>query len=66
MRVVRGERLRCQNLECGAEVKVTNGSIEGEFSFSCCCGAVMKKPYGKPTITRYKDDSTLAKTAKPE
>jgi hypothetical protein len=46
-----GQRYRCQNAECAAEIEVTKGSIEGQSNPRCSCGAEMKKPYTKPLIT---------------
>jgi len=57
-----GQRFRCQNSECAAEIEITRASIEGKSSITCCCGAVMKKPYRKPVlIGRAGNDSILAK-----
>lgn len=57
MMLRKGERVRCQNQECGAELEVMKDSIEGEFSVTCCCGAMMKKPYSAPLLeTRHADD----------
>jgi CDGSH-type Zn-finger protein len=50
MMLRKGQRLRCQNPRCAAEIKVTKDSIEGESTVICCCGAVMKKPYDKPVL----------------
>jgi hypothetical protein len=47
----KGQRYRCQNQECAAEIEVTEGSIEGEFNARCCCGSQMKKPYSPPVLT---------------
>jgi CDGSH-type Zn-finger protein len=62
MMLRKGERLRCQNAECAAEIEVTKESIEGESAVTCCCGAVMKKPYSKPALgIRAADGPILAK-----
>lgn len=50
MMMRKGERIRCQNPECAAEFEVIKDSIEGESSVTCCCGAVMKKPYAAPAV----------------
>jgi hypothetical protein len=42
---------RCQNKRCGAEIVIAKESIEGDSTPTCCCGAQMKKPYTKPTLT---------------
>jgi hypothetical protein len=58
----KGQRLRCQNPECAAEIEVIKNSIEGESSVTCCCGGAMKEPYRKPVLTRLSTDrSTLAR-----
>jgi hypothetical protein len=46
----KGERVRCQNPECAAEIEITKDSIEGESRVICRCGAVMKKLYSKPVL----------------
>ena len=57
-----GQRFRCTNPECAAEIEVIRDSIEGTSSVTCCCGAVMKKPYRKPVLTTStENDSILAK-----
>lgn len=52
MIMVEGQVYRCQNRQCGAEVKVISGSVEGGANPRCCCGAEMKKPYTTPTLKR--------------
>jgi hypothetical protein len=45
-------RFVCQNLECGCEIEVTKAPRSGaESSPWCACGAEMKKPYVKPSVT---------------
>ena len=57
----KGQRYRCQNRECAAEIEVTKGSIEGEFNVRCCCGWEMKKPYNRPVLAnRGADREVLA------
>lgn len=55
----RGQMYRCQNRICGAEVRVERGSIDGSYSPTCCCGAVMKKPYEPPTLRKIKPTPEL-------
>ena len=56
----KGQRYRCQNLECTAEIEVTKDSVEGPSNPRCCCGAAMKKPYKKPVLrTLDKDKAAL-------
>jgi hypothetical protein len=62
MMMRKGQRFRCQNPGCAAEIEVTKDSIEGESGVTCCCGAVMKKPYSKPVLEiRETDGPILAK-----
>ena len=57
----KGQRYRCQNRKCSAEIEVAKGSIEGEFNVRCCCGSEMKKPYSQPVLTnRDADREVLA------
>ena len=61
MLMKKGQRYRCQNRECGAEIEVTKDSIEGEFKPKCCCGSEMKKPYSPPVFgSRDADREVLA------
>jgi len=41
---------RCQNRDCGCEVTVIKGSIEGSSRPRCCCGSEMKKSYKAPVL----------------
>jgi hypothetical protein len=59
MMMRKGERVRCQNPECAAELEVIKDSIEGESSITCCCGAVMKKPYNKPALAIGQTDDPI-------
>jgi hypothetical protein len=62
MMLRKGQRFRCQNKECGAEIEVTKNSIEGESGVTCCCGGVMKARYSKPVVkTVNMDRAILAK-----
>ena len=45
-----GQRYRCQNPDCRAEIEVKKDSKEGEANPRCCCGAAMKKSYSKPVF----------------
>lgn len=57
----RGQRYRCQNRKCAAEIEVSKDSIEGRSNPRCCCGGEMKKPYAKPVlITTAKDAPIVA------
>jgi len=45
-----GQRYRCQNPDCGAEIEVRKDSKEGEANLRCCCGTEMKESYSKPVF----------------
>ncbi len=56
----KGQRFRCQNRECSAEIEVTKDSVEGASNPKCCCGAKMKKVYSKPVLRTFdKDDAVI-------
>lgn len=55
----KGQRYRCQNRECGAEIEVMKDSNEGEFKLRCCCGSEMKKPYSAPVFTNRDADREI-------
>jgi hypothetical protein len=47
-----GPRFVCQNPECGCEIEVTKAPRSDAASNPwCSCGAEMKKPYVKPSVT---------------
>ena len=48
MHMTEGHVYRCQNRDCGCEVKVIKPSIESTSNPRCSCGAEMKKPYERP------------------
>jgi len=50
MSMAEGQAYRCQNRDCGCEVRVIKRSIESNLNPRCCCGAEMKKPYSKPVL----------------
>ena len=54
-----GQRLRCQNRQCGAEIQITRDSAEGESNPRCCCGAEMKKLWTTPTLSRLDETPEL-------
>ena len=57
----KGQRYRCQNRECAAQIEVKRSSIEGEFKVRCGCGSEMKKPYSPPVLAnRDADREVLA------
>jgi hypothetical protein len=50
--VRKGQRFVCQNPECDCELEVTKAPlIESPIGPRCSCGAEMKKPYIKPSVT---------------
>ncbi len=53
----KGQRYRCQNPGCRAEIEVITDSVEGTSNPSCCCGTEMKKPYSKPVLRRLDKNS---------
>ena len=60
MMMQRGQRYRCQNPECAAEIEIAKDSIEGRSSLRCCCGAKMKRPYTKPVLITPSKHAPLA------
>jgi hypothetical protein len=61
MIMLRGQRYRCQDRECRAEMEVKEDSIEGGTNPRCWCGAEMKKRYGPPVLrSRDTDGAVLA------
>jgi len=57
-----GQKYRCQNPECRAEIEVTKDSREGESNPRCCCGSEMKKPYSPPVLSKLdKNAAVLAR-----
>lgn len=55
----KGQRYRCQNRDCQAEIEVMRDSIEGDFMPRCCCGSEMKKPYSPPVLTNRNVDREI-------
>lgn len=49
-RMVEDQVYRCQNRDCGCEVKVIKPSIESNSNPRCFCSAEMKKPYKEPVL----------------
>jgi hypothetical protein len=54
-----GQRYRCQNVECRAEIEAKKASIEGSSNPRCCCGAEMKKVYSKPVLRELDKDAAV-------
>jgi hypothetical protein len=50
MQMKENDMLRCQNRNCGCEVRVTKGSSDGSSNPLCCCGTKMKKLYAPPVL----------------
>ena len=59
MYMTEGQVYRCQNRDCGCEVKVIKPSIESTSNPRCSCGAEMKKPYEKPVLRTLEPDVEL-------
>ncbi len=59
MTMIEGHVYRCQNCNCGREVKVTKSSIESTSNPRCSCGAEMKRPYENPVLRRLNPDAEL-------
>jgi len=57
MRFKQGQVWRCLNDACGAELTVTaTGELDEGGNPRCCCGSLMKMPYGQPKL-RLTEDS---------
>lgn len=56
----KGQRFRCQNPGCRAEIEVIKDSMEGASNPRCCCGTVMKKLYSKPVLRTLDKDDAIA------
>ena len=54
MVMTEGQVFRCQNRDCGCEVRVLRTSLEGRANPRCGCGAEMKKTYHKPALRALK------------
>jgi hypothetical protein len=57
MQMTEGQVYRCQNRDCGCEVKVVKTSVDATSNPRCCCGAEMKKPYKKPVCRTSNSDT---------
>ncbi len=55
---------RCQNRDCGCEVRVIKPSIESKSNPRCSCGAEMKKPYNKPVLRALNSDIEVLASSK--
>jgi hypothetical protein len=51
---------RCQNRECGCEIRVPRSSMDAQENPWCRCGAGMKKLYYKPSFCILNSDRELA------
>lgn len=59
MSIAEGRVYRCQNRDCGCEIKVIKPSIESTSNPRCACGAKMKKPYETPVLRTLNPDAEL-------
>jgi hypothetical protein len=67
MTMKEGQVFRCQNRDCGCEIRVLRSSVSARGNPLCCCGAEMKRPYRKPTfrlLDSEVDLSTASETGK--
>jgi hypothetical protein len=55
----KGQRYRCQNRDCAAEIEVTKDSVEGDLGLRCCCGSEMKKRYSPPVLSNRDADREI-------
>jgi predicted nucleic acid-binding Zn ribbon protein len=60
MQMSEGQIYRCQNIECGCEVRVVKTSVETSANTRCGCGAFMKKPYTPPILRVLSDIPVLS------
>ena len=59
MTMTEGRIYRCQNTNCGSEVRVLRTSIQADANPRCNCGSEMKKPYRKPAFRTLSSDFEL-------
>jgi hypothetical protein len=52
MSMAEGQVYRCQNRNCGCEVRVIKPSTESSSNPRCSCNSEMKKPYKDPPVLR--------------
>jgi CheY-like chemotaxis protein len=52
----KGHVYRCQNPDCGAEIRVKKESIAGLSNPICCCGAQMTRAYEPPALIKVKPE----------
>jgi hypothetical protein len=45
-----GQVHRCQNRECGCEIRINRAPVYVDANLRCSCGAEMKKIYRKPVF----------------
>jgi len=54
MEIRKGERWRCQNRNCEAEILVLSASeVPDGTNPRCSCGQIMKKPYVRPGLNTF-------------
>ena len=58
--MIEGQIFRCQNRDCGCEIRVLRTSMNARTNPRCCCGAEMKKPYRKPAFRSLSSDLEFA------
>ena len=61
-----GQIHRCQNRDCGCEIRINRPPAHADANLRCGCGAEMKKIYRKPVfrvLTSVSDSHTASKVA---
>ena len=59
MVIEEGQVFRCQNRDCGCEIKALRSSVIAHKNPRCGCGADMRKPYRKPMFRALTSDLEL-------
>ena len=59
-----GQVYRCQNGDCGCEVRVINPPVEFNSNPRCSCGAEMQKPYKEPALRALHSDIEILVSSK--
>jgi hypothetical protein len=60
MVIEEGQVFRCQDRECGCEIRVLRSSIDAQENPRCGCGAGMKKLWRTPGFRILNSDRELA------
>ena len=57
----KGQRYRCQSLDCREQIEVMETSREHDSNALCRCGAKMKKVYSKPVFRELSSAEAIAR-----